>query len=288
MISILVVSYNSRDHLRHCLEQLVRLDPLTGQRGDEHETIVIDNASTDGSDTMVEKEFPHCRLLRLEENLGFGAANNRGARVASGDHLLLLNSDAWLAEGALEHLVEVLTADPRLAMVAPDLRYPDGSRQFAWAPETGVLGEALQMLRNRFEARAWAHRLPPRWLRPLLGPGWLSGACVLVRHEAFRDVGGFDEDIFMYFEDVDLSRRLRQAGWRLGVATEARALHVKGGSRPSGRGEIEYRRAQLYYYRKHRPAWENRFLRWKMRRKFARVREAGLRRDLLLLLGPGA
>lgn len=278
MISVLVVSYNGRDHLRNCLEQLAR------QPGDYGEVIVVDNASTDGSAAMVRDDFSHCRLLALTRNVGFGAANNRGASAAHGDYLLLLNSDAWLADGALPSLAAALDSDPGLALVAPELRYPDGRRQFAWAPETGVIGEAVQMLRNRFEARSWAHRVPPGWLRPLLGPGWYSAACALLRRAAFEAVGGFDEGLFMYFEDVDLSVRLRLAGWRLGSVPEARAFHVKGGSRPSGRGEIEYRRAQLYYYRKHRPGWENRLLRWKMRRKFERIAEPGLRSELTQLL----
>ena len=278
MISILIVNYDGRDHLRHCLEQ------LASQADSYEDIVVVDNASSDGSPAMVAEQFPHCRLVALDRNIGFGAANNRAAEVAVGDQLLLLNSDAWLADGALPRLAAALDADPRLALVAPELRYPDGRRQFAWAPETGVVGEALQMLRNRFESRTWAHRLPPRWLRPILGPGWFSAACVLLRRDAFDAVGGFDEGIFMYFEDVDLSRRLRQACWRLGSVPEAVAYHVKGGSRPSGRGEIEYRRAQLYYYRKHRPAWEYRYLRTRMRRKFSRYPDLVLRGDLLRLL----
>ncbi len=278
MISILVVNHDGRDHLRHCLEQ------LASQAADYGEIVVVDNASTDGSAAMVRADFPDCRLLALGDNVGFGAANNRAAAAAAGDRLLLLNSDAWLEDGALHLLAAALDADPQLALAAPELRYPDGRRQFAWAPATGVVGEAVQMSRNRFESRAWAHRVPPRWLRPVLGPGWFSAACVLLRRTAFEAVGGFDEDFFLYFEDVDLSRRLRHAGWRLGSVPEAVAYHVKGGSRPSGRGELEYRRAQLCYYRKHRPVWENRYLRIRMRRKFSRCPDPALRGELLALL----
>ena len=278
MISVLVVNHDGRDHLRHCLER------LAAQRDSYGEIVVVDNASTDGSAEMVRESFRACRLVALDDNVGFGAANNRAAKAARGGYLLLLNSDAWLGDGALPHLAAALDADPGLALAAPELRYPDGRRQFAWAPETGVLGEALQMLRNRFESRRWAHRLPPRWLRPFLGPGWYSAACVLLRREAFEAVGCFEEDIFMYFEDVDLSRRLRLAGWKLATVPEAVAYHVKGGSRRSDRGEIEYRRAQLYYYSKHRPAWEVRYLRSRMRRKFSRISEPELRRELLNLL----
>ena len=278
MISVLVVNHNGRDHLRHCLTR------LADQQGTYDEIVVADNGSSDGSVEMVRARFPRCVLLALEENRGFGAANNQAAAAARGDYLLLLNSDAWLADGALPRLAAALEEDSDLALAAPDLRYPDGRRQFAWAPETSVLGEAVQKLRNRFETRPWAHRTPVRWLQPLCGPGWFSAACVLLRRAAFDAVGGFDERFFMYFEDVDLSRRLRRSGWRLRSVPEARAFHVKGGSRPSELGEIEYRRAQLYYYRKHRPSWENRLLRWRMRRKFERVAQPERRRSLLELL----
>lgn len=278
MISVLVVNHDGRDHLRHCLER------LADQAGSWHEVIIADNASSGGSAEMVRRDFPWARLLELDENLGFGAANNRAAEAAAGASLLLLNSDAWLAETALPRLSAALEAEPGVAAVVPELRYPDGRRQFAWAPETGVFGEAIQKLRNRFEDRSWVHRPPPRLLRPLFGPGWLSAACLLVRKAAFDGVGGFDEKIFLYFEDVDLSRRLRRAGWRLAVAENAVVYHVKGGSRPTGRGEIEYRRAQLYYYAKHRPGWENRYLRRRMRRKFGRVEDPELRHQLLDLL----
>ncbi len=278
MISVLVVNHDGRDHLRHCLERLAVQEETYG------EIVVADNASSDGSPEMVREDFPSCRLLALGANVGFGAANNRAAEAARGDRLLLLNSDAWLDDGALPRLEAALDDDPRLALAAPELRYPDGRRQFAWAPETGVFGEALQMLRNRFEEKPWAHREPPHWLRPVLGPGWFSAACILVRRDAFEQAGGFDEKLFLYFEDVDLSVRLRREGWRLGNVPGAVAYHVKGGSRPSERGEIEYRRAQLYYYRKHRPRWENRYLRFRMRRKFSRCRLPALRRELLDLL----
>ncbi len=278
MISVIVVSHNGRRHLQRCLQELAR-------REDSHgEVIVVDNASTDGSAELVRDEYPGMRLEALAENVGFGAANNRGAALARGEHLLLLNSDAWLADGTAALLHSALDADPRLALAAPELRYPDGRPQFAWAPETGVLGEAIQKLRNRFEARPWAHRPPPAMLRPLLGPAWFSAACLLLRKSAFSGVGGFDERMFLYFEDVDLCRRLRHAGWRLRPVAGAVAYHVKGASRRPDDGEVEYRRAQLYYYRKHRPGWENRLLRRRLRRKFRRLDAPELRQRLLGLL----
>lgn len=261
MISVLIVNHNGGEWLGRCLGELHALEGSPFE-----EVIVADNASTDGSLSAVRRDFPSVRVLALGENLGFGAANNRAAALARGDRLLLLNSDAWPLPGCLPALDRALDLDPRRGWVSPRLSYLDGRRQFHWAPTTSVLGEAVQMVRNRFEARSWAHRLG-LWPEP----GWFTAACALLRREAFESVGGFDEDYFLYFEDVDLCLRLRRAGWHLAEAPDARAVHVKGGSQPAGGGAVgkEYRRSQLRYYRQHRPAWEGRLLRRRLRRKYA-------------------
>lgn len=278
-LTTIVVSYNAREHLESCL------DKLGAQLGAEDEIVVVDNASTDGSPELVARRFPAVRLIALPSNIGFGAANNRGAEVARGERLLLLNPDAWLAEGSLEPLRAALARDPALGAVAPQLYYPDGRPQFTWAPDTGVFGEAIQKLRNPFEARTWNHRLLPALLRRLTGPGWLTAACLLVRRAAFEAIGGFDEEIFLYFEDVDLCRRLRHEGWRLELVAAARAFHAKGGTQGGQPAELEYRRGQLRYYRKHRPRWEVQLLETKLRRKFRRVDDPVERARLLALLG---
>lgn len=281
-VSVIVVNHNGRHLLADCLRRLhtLRLHSLKMQW---HEVIVVDNASVDGSQDMVQQDFPSVRLIELESNLGFGVANNRGAAQAEGDLFLFLNSDAWLDAQALPTMIRAFD-DPQLALVAPQLYYPEGSPQFTWAPTTGVVGEALQMLRNRFETRSWAHRVPPSLLRPLLGPGWLTAACWLMRREAFQSVAGFDEAMFLYFEDVDLSLRLRHKGWCLRMVPEARAFHIKGGSELGFHGELLYRRSQLYYYFKHRPAWENHWLRRRLQRKFGRLEDPQERRQMQALL----
>lgn len=257
-VSVVVVTHNCREHVRRCLDEL----RATGDLADADEILVVDNASTDGTPELVEAAYPEVRLLGLGDNLGFGAANNRGAAAAEGEALLLLNSDAWLEPGALPRLRQALADDPRLALVAPRLFYPDGRPQFVWSPEVSIVGEAVQLLRNRIEGSEWSHGGLVGLLRPFLGPGWLTAACVLARRSAFEAVGGFDEDFFLYFEDVDLCRRLQAAGWRADVVSDARARHVRGGSWNEA-AKKRYRRSQALYYRKHRPAWE----RWLIERR---------------------
>ena len=273
MISIIIVNHDGGEVLLRTLGELEALAARSPQPPWQ-QLLLVDNASTDGSREQVRSRFPAVDVLALERNHGFGAAMNRGAAAARGDRLLLLNSDAWPLPGAVERLDAALDADPRLALVAPMLRYPDGRRQFHWAPSTGVAGEAVQKLRNHFEGTAWVHRVRP----PLLHR-WYTAAFLLVRREAFEQVGGFDESFLLYFEDADLCLRLREAGWRLGDVLAAEAIHVKGGSQPArdALGSVEYRRSQLLYYAKHRPAWENRYLRRRLRRRLCEISDPARR-----------
>jgi GT2 family glycosyltransferase len=174
--------------------------------------------------------------------------------------LLFLNPDARLEAGALRALAAKLGADPRLGAVAPELAYPDGRLQFAWSPDRSVLGELVQKLRNRFEGALWNHRALPAVWRALVGPGWYSAACLLVRRTAFEEVGGFDEGYFLYFEDADLCVRLRRAGWRLAQERAARAVHLCGASSGAGPTRAAYRDSQLRFYKAHRPRWEQRLV----------------------------
>lgn len=275
MISVVIVNHNGGKILLQTLERVGRLGPLVS------EVIVADNGSTDDSREQIERRHPGVLLLRLGRNLGFGAANNRAVAFARAEHVLLLNSDAWPAPGALEKLAAALDRNPKLALACPLLYYPDGKPQFHWAPSTSVFGEAVQKLRNRWEKHPLVHRL--RW------PGlFYTAACVLVRKKAFEAVEGFDERFFLYFEDVDLCLKLRRAGWKMATVPEAKAFHIKGGSqlRQIGEvqpGEVEYRRGQLAFYRKHRPAWELAFLRKHLQKKFTQ-RDPGPGRDALLQL----
>lgn len=278
MISVVIVNHETRERLRSTLDELAQV------ASEWDEIVVVDAASSDGSATMVGEEFPEHRLVALQDNIGFAGANNLGVAAASGNQILLLNSDAWPLPGTISKLSAALAADSSLGLVAPRLRYPDQRRQFSWAPTTGVHGEILQKLRNPWERFAWAHRRPPRWLRPWIDQEWFTAACVLVERRAYEEIGGFDERFFLYFEDVDLCLRLRKAGWKLAEEGAAVALHVKGGSATPQEIDLAYRRSQLLYYRLHRPVWEQRLLARRLRRKFERVQDLDLRRRLLALL----
>lgn len=281
MITALVVSHNASAHIARCLDSLVAEAAAAAAALD---IVVVDNASSDGTADLVRGGYPQVVLEALDENLGFGAANNRAARRARGDALLLINADAWLGPGALAALSDTLASDPRLALVAPQLRYPGGALQTTWAPTGGALGEAIQLLRNRMEGRPFNHRLLPPLLRLITGPGWYSAACLLLRRRAFETVGGFDERFFLYFEDVDLCRRLHAAGWKFAQAADAKVFHVRGASRDHGRHELRYRSSQLAYYAAARPAWESWLLRRRLRRRLRALPDDETRAGLAALL----
>ncbi|MDP3986398.1 MAG: glycosyltransferase family 2 protein [Candidatus Veblenbacteria bacterium] len=214
--AIVIVSYQGKDWLGKCLESC-RLHAA------EVPVYVVDNASTDSS-AEVAAQFAGVTVLRQEVNLGFAAGNNVGLRTAMHDGaeaVLLLNQDAELTSGCLEALIAHLIAHAKVAGVQPAILLPSGrvnslgnSFHYLGFGEAGGNGLSLA------EATA---RLP--WLRPGGEPPYLSGAAVLLRAEALRQGGLFQDELFMYHEDLELSLRLRAAGWHLAVAPQAQALH---------------------------------------------------------------
>jgi N-acetylglucosaminyl-diphospho-decaprenol L-rhamnosyltransferase len=207
-VSVIVVSWNAREHLIACLDRLAVQEP--------HELIVLDNGSTDGSLELL-RERGDLQLIQLE-NPGFGAANNVGAKHARGTYLLLLNSDCELDDGALATLADFLDSDPRAGIVGPMLRFPDGRLQRSMGRGPSLLTELLQktMLHRIFSYGSYS----PRTYYADRTPDWVTAACMLVRSEVFAAVGGFDEHFFMLMEDLDLCKRVRDAGF----ADRGRAL----------------------------------------------------------------
>jgi len=204
-IAVAIVNYNTREHLRACL--------ATVQSEAPSETIVIDNASSDGSAEMVRAEYPWVTLHANQTNPGYGAAANQAIASCTAEYVLLLNSDTLLQAGALMALSSYLDLHPRAAIVGPRLVEPDGILQASCYPfptplntflenstSAFLLGRLIRchipLLRNSY-LRTWPHnaaRVVP----------WLKGGALAIRRTAFDAVGGFDESYFMYFEDADL------------------------------------------------------------------------------------
>ncbi len=262
-VTAIVVSFNVRAALRRALASL----------GGADETVVVDNASEDGSAELVAREFPEVRLLRLAGNRGFGAAVNLAAAEARGDALLLVNPDAVLPPGAIARMRERLAEWSYATAIG--FRHVDvrGRFQLSVGPKPSLGLEVVRRVVQRHLDRGgtWLAALVDRALsRPRPVP-WAAASCLLVRRHAFAAVGGFDEKFFLYFEDVDLCLRLRQAGGEVIYDPSLTVTHERGASaalNPAFAQEA-YRASQVYFWRKHRGArvaWlVERYLRVKLR-----------------------
>lgn len=177
---------------------------------------VVDNQALPECLADVRAAFPEAVVHANRERLGFGANHNQVLRPTverdEARYVLVLNDDVELEPGCVRELVDAADADPRLAAVGPSLVGEDGSPQFSLQPFPTWRGEVSGALR-------------PRTVDGNADQGWLNGSCLLLRAEAVREVGGFDEEFFLFYEDVDLGLRLHHAGWRSAIAPAARAVH---------------------------------------------------------------
>jgi hypothetical protein len=243
LLSVILVSYNDRERLAECLASIDKYS-----RGIEKEIIVADNHSADGSVESIRQFFPGVRLIVNADNVGFSRANNQGLRLSRGEFVLFLNTDTALYEETLRLLLAEISADPSLGAIGPALRRSPASYQVSFGREVHFFSELVQ---KGFLNPYWGIALKKR--RRKKEVGWLSGAFLLVRKKAVEEAGFFDDNFFLYFEDIDLCRRIKQRGWKLIFFPRASAFHYGGSTtRPLGlKSRLEYRRSQLYYYRKH-------------------------------------
>ena len=243
-VSVITVTRNTREMTLNCLEQLDH-----AIRANRHEILVVDNASSDGTDATIAARYPQVSLLREPRNMGFARAGNDGARDARGEFLLFLNSDTLASAQAIEGLANTLQEDPALGAVAPQLVYPDGRLQETAGYAPSPIRESSSWARKRARARVEA---AVRRGENLAGVGYLSGAALMVRREAFAAIGGFDESFFFYYEDVDLCTQLAARGWAIRVVPEVTVVHLRGGSTTQAAGPaIEMTRSRYRYLRKH-------------------------------------
>lgn len=247
-VAAVLVSYNTRELL---------LDALRSLRADGVEDIVVvDNASTDGSARAVPLHDPEVTVLENPRNLGFAAAANRGIAGCAAPYVLLLNPDARVSPGTVGALADALDEDPGLAVVGPRIENPDGTRYPSVRRFPGLLtavGHAFGWFvdpANRFTRR---YRMVDWDATAPADVDWVSGTCALVRQAAFRAVGGFDERYFMYVEDVDLCRRLWDAGWRVGYRPVGPVVHVVGAASELApyRMIVEHHRSLYRYAARH-------------------------------------
>lgn len=282
-ITVSIVSYNTRELLRQCLQSL-------RARRDEGEAtlqiLVPDNGSTDGTLEMVAREFPEVEAFATGGNLGYGRANNMAFEKARGRYFFALNSDTEVEPGALATLRDFLDAHPQAGGAGAQLIWPDGQPQASFGLDPQLCGILLE--------QAYLDKLTARLHRSTPAPAaaenevpeysdatpreveQICGACQFVRAEAYRQVEGYDPAYFMYHEDVDLNMRLRAAGWKLYFVPAARIRHHLGASserdwQTRARMVSALNWSRYHYYHRHEGPWRGRLL------KAAFIFGAGLR-----------
>ncbi len=244
-LSIIIVSFNTKDLLQDCLNSVFKQT-----KGIKFEVIVVDNVSTDGSVEMLRKGFPQVALIENKKNLGFAKANNQGIRKAKGKYVLLLNSDTELKGNPLAKLVKFAQGHPRAGVIGSRLLYPDGTPQPSTAPFL-TLPRAILWLTT---ADRFLYSSPPKTGQV----DWVMGAALMAKKEALKKVGLLDERIFMYMEEQEWCYRFKKRGWQVWFYPEAEIFHLERGGSPEGRQRaiLGIYEGLIYFYQKHFPSWQ--------------------------------
>ena len=247
-ITIIIVNYNSGRALRKCLESV-----FCNCRGFSLNVIVVNNHSLDGSKEGIRVEFPDVINIRNDKNLGFAKGCNQGLELSSGDYVLFLNPDTIVKNDALYQCLEFMDSNINVGLLGSKLLNMDGTVQSSCADfpflhkllfdhilRNGIFSDAM---RQRSLLKYWAHDRVQE-------VDWVLGAFMLVRLEVIRQLGGFDEDFFLYGEDMDLCYRVKQAGWKVVFFPQAEVFHM-GNPVWDAERLVRVYDATLMFYRKH-------------------------------------
>lgn len=274
-LSVVILSWNTRDLTLACLDALAR-DESPRRR----EIIVVDNGSSDGSADAIAQSHPGVVLVRNPDNRGYSGGNNQGAREARGRWLCLLNSDTEVRVGALDRLVTWLEQNPSYGLAAPRLVNPDGSVQRACMrfPTLAVawvfdLERAKRWPGRAIDDRYYMRDFDHLHSRDVHQP---PGACCVIDRREYLELGGLDETLWLFFNDVDLCRRLWRKGRRVRYVADAEVLHHVGSStRRFDRTIVLWHKNRIAYYHKHYGGWTVPLLRRIVKRR-AREEQARL------------
>jgi N-acetylglucosaminyl-diphospho-decaprenol L-rhamnosyltransferase len=256
-LAVVTVTYSPGPHLERFLSSLSHATerPVT--------VIIADNGSTDGSPQRALREHPNTRLLQMPDNLGYGTAVNRAVAEidTAATHVVVANPDVQWGPGSIDALLEAAGRWPRAGSLGPMIRDPDGTiypsaRHLPSLVRGGLHACVGPIWKNNPWTAAYRQDRQDPSERPV---GWLSGACLLLRRDAYGQIGGFDERYFMYMEDVDLGDRLGRAGWLNVYVPSAEVVHAKGHS--TGRDPAEnlarHHTSTYTYLADRYPGWSN-------------------------------
>lgn len=249
-LSIVIVSYNTRDVIRQCLESITMSEIMI-----PYEIIVVDNGSRDGTNELIESYYDSVILIRNQKNLLFAKASNQGIRAARGAYIMLMNSDTLFEKGAAEILIRFLMEHPKAAAAGPKILNLNGTLQSKGAPLLSVFSTVMTLL------GVGKHKMTRKLAQTLfrnvcweenqtLRVGWIAGCCMMMRKVAIVEIGGLCEELFFYGEELEWCHRAKKAGWEIWYVPESSVFHIGGCSTSKEmRRALEDKDLQLRNYR---------------------------------------
>ena len=299
-LSIVILSWNTLNLTRNCLRSV-----FANTKDIDCEVIVVENGSSDGSPEMVEREFPQAKLIKNSENLGFTKGNNQGFKESGGDYILFLNSDTIISgsEGTesllrdsvpvksqLRKMVDKMKSDKSIGMLTPKLVYPDGKFQDEYYRKLPSLTQTF-----------WVYLAPINKLTHKIGflrRRYLSdidpdkscyvenfnvpGAAPMISREAYEKIGGRDENIFYWMEDIDLFWSMKKDGYKMYYLADAMIIHLGGMSNimwDDLRKMLDFRKGYVYVFRKHKGKLQGFIVKWMF------ILDAIIMSPVLIILG---
>jgi len=249
-LSIIIVNFETPEYTTDCIRSIFKNKPHL-----VFEVIVIDNGSKDQSLERLREELPQVVCIETGANLGFSQANNLGINNARGNFILLLNSDTKILDDSIDKMLEYLLANPHVGAMGPRQLHGNGKLQLSWGSFPTLISEAFRkLLHYRLSINDLKIRdyLEEKYAGST-DVDWVSGSCLMTRKDALQQAGLLDGRFFMYFEDIDLCRRMKDAGWRIHYNSDITIVHYGGISakRNLMRVLVEYRRSQIYFTRKY-------------------------------------
>lgn len=254
-LSIIIVNYNTSSLLRKCLDSIIENNKELIVHN-SLEIIVVDNGSVDESREVVKKDYPQVKLLTNKTNVGFGKANNQGINEAQGEYILLLNTDTYAKPQAIENLLNFAKSQKTPSFFGGKLFNEDNSPQPSCGPFYN-LWIVFLMLFLKGDKSGLTRYSPNKITRT----DWVSGACLLGKKEDFEKISLFDENIFMYMDEIDFLYRAKKKGFKVYFYPSAHFIHI-GSASSEGNKEpvLNIYRGLIYFYYKHHAPLERFFL----------------------------
>lgn len=250
-LSVIILSFNTKDITGRCLRHLLVAKEFCEKKlKNSIEVIVIDNNSEDGSAVMIKQDFPRVKLFALQENTGFSKGNNIGMQKASEPYILLLNSDVYLEEESLYKALAYFRVNLNCDVLGAKLNFGSGKLQAS----AGPLPNPLNIIFWIFGLSGF-HPKGSSYFKKAQRVGWVMGAFLMLKKKVFAETGGFDENLFMYLEEIEWCKRITDKGFKIWYVPQAQAIHLHGASSnfDMTMGFLNEIKGIKYYLKKHHP-----------------------------------